>query len=105
MSRRRILPAGIQAADHGITLGSLDAEVSATLDSRAGSEGNEHITVYHQSITYTVILLSSASAEEIARISEAVEKRCPILNLLRRGNDIIGRVDHIRPELKEVSAA
>ncbi|NTF52928.1 OsmC family protein [Agrobacterium rhizogenes] len=94
----------IHAADQGVSLESLQAEVSATIDPRGGSEGYENIPVYPHKIAYAVTLVSSASPDEIARVTAAVEKFCPILNLLRRGNDVIGRVDHQRPGEQEAQA-
>ncbi|MGH6859945.1 MAG: OsmC family protein [Phyllobacterium sp.] len=94
----------IHAADLGIPLESLNAEVSAAIDPRAGSEGHEDIPVYPQNIAYTVTLVSSARPDDIARLSATVEKLCPILNLLKRSNEITVRVDHV-PRQKEASAA
>lgn len=87
----------IHASDQGIPLESLDAEVTAVIDARAGAEGHENVPVYPQDISYLVTLVSSASAEDIARLQATVEKLCPILNLLKRGNEVHGRVDHQRP--------
>lgn len=95
----------IHAADQGVSLEELHAEVSATIDPRGGSEGNEGIPVYPHDITYTVTLVSSATPDEIARVTSAVEKLCPILNLLRRGNDIRGLVDHRQPSVEGAHAA
>lgn len=87
----------IHSAYQGVPLEELHAEVSATIDPRGGSEGNEDIPVYPHNISYTVFLVSSATPDEVAGVTAAVEKLCPILNLLKRGNDIKGRVDHRRP--------
>lgn len=95
----------IHAADQGIPLESVQAEVSATIDPRGGSEGNEGIPVYPHEISYLVTLVSPASAEEIARVEAAVDKFCPILNLLKRGNEIRGKVDHRQPDPETQTAA
>lgn len=95
----------IHAADQGVPLESLQAEVSATIDPRGGSEGYAPIPVYPHNITYTVTLVSPADPEDIARVSAAVEKWCPILNLLKQGNEITGRVDHRQPDIGKASAA
>jgi len=87
----------IQAADQQVALDELHAEVSAKIDPRGGSEGHEDIPVYPHDFDYTVSLVSDASPEEIARVAAAVEKACPILNLLRRGTNITGRIDHKSP--------
>lgn len=88
----------IHASDQGVPLDSLHAEVSATIDPRGGSEGNENIPVYPQNITYLVTLVSPASTDDISRLQAAVEKFCPILNLLKQGNEIGGQLDHRRPD-------
>lgn len=95
----------IHAADQGVPLESLHAEVSAKIDPRGGSEGHDAIPVYPHEIAYTVTLVSPADTEAIARLSAAVEKLCPILNLLKRGNDVTGRVDHRQPTAGQADAA
>lgn len=95
----------IHAADQGVALDDLQAEVSGTIDPRGGSEGHEAIPVYPHDITYTVTLVSPAAPEDIARVTAAVEKFCPILNLLKRGTDIKGRVDHRQPGIQGANAA
>ncbi|MDE1991614.1 MAG: OsmC family protein [Rhizobiaceae bacterium] len=87
----------IHASDQGVPLESIHAEVSANMDPRGGSEGHEDIPVYPHDIAYTVTLVSPASAENIARLQATVEKFCPILNLLKRGTEIKGRIDHQQP--------
>lgn len=95
----------IHAADQGVPLDSLEAEVSAVIDPRGGSEGHETIPVYPHDIAYTVKLVSPASAEQIAKVTAAVEKFCPILNLLKRGTEIVGTVEHRQPAAREANAA
>ncbi|NEI69247.1 OsmC family peroxiredoxin [Rhizobium lusitanum] len=94
----------IHASDQGVPLESLQAEVSATIDPRAGAEGHEDVPVYPQDITYLVTLVSPASADDIARLQATVEKLCPILNLLKRGNEVRGQVDHQQPGRQEAGA-
>ncbi|MNT91002.1 OsmC-like protein [compost metagenome] len=72
----------------------MHAEVSARIDPRGGSEGHEDIPVYPHDFEYTVSLVSDASPDAIARVAAAVEKACPILNLLKRGTNVTGRIDH-----------
>ncbi|TNM61654.1 OsmC family protein [Aliirhizobium smilacinae] len=95
----------IQAADQQIALEELHAEVSAKIDPRGGSDGHEDIPIYPHDFDYTVSLISDASPEEIARVAEAVEKACPILNLLKRATNVTGRVDHQLPASKAADAA
>jgi uncharacterized OsmC-like protein len=84
----------IQAADRGVPLDSLEVEVSAQMDPRAGRPGHEHIPVYPHQISYTVQVQSPASAEEIAALHAAVERACPILNLLLNPQSITGTIVH-----------
>lgn len=83
----------IQAADRQVPLDSLEVEVSAQQDPRAGQPGYEHVPVYPHNITYTVHVTSPASEEEIAALHEAVERVCPILNLLANPQQINGRIE------------
>ncbi|MGR9186329.1 OsmC family protein (plasmid) [Rhizobium leguminosarum] len=94
----------IHASDQGVPLESLHAEVSATIDPRAGAEGHEDIPVYPQDINYLVTLVSPASSADIARLQATVEKLCPILNLLKRGNEVRGQLDHQQPGHQTTSA-
>lgn len=82
----------IQAADRNVPLDSLEVEISAQMDPRAGQPGFEHIPVYPHNITYTVHIDSPASQESIAELHEAVERSCPILNLLLNPQQINGQV-------------
>src|SRR5215212_7294712 len=82
----------IQAADRQVPLDSLEVEVSGQLDPRAGQPGYEHIPVYPHNINYTVHVTSPASEDEIAALHEAVERACPILNLLVNPQQISGRI-------------
>jgi uncharacterized OsmC-like protein len=83
----------IQAADRQVPLDSLEVEVTGQQDHRAGQPGYEHIPVYPHNITYTVHVVSSASPDEIAALHEAVERVCPILNLLVNPQQISGRIE------------
>ena len=46
--------------------------------------------VYPHNLAYTVHIESPASDEELAELQEAVERVCPVLNLLRSPQDISG---------------
>ena len=82
----------IQAADREVILDSLEVEVTGQLDQRAGRPGFEHIPVYPHNIRYTVHLKSPASNEVIRQLHEAVERACPILNLLLNPQQIEGSI-------------
>jgi uncharacterized OsmC-like protein len=62
------------------------------MDPRAGQPGYEHIPVYPHNISYTVRISSSAPQEDIAALHEAVERACPILNLLKNPQQITGEI-------------
>ena len=95
----------IQAADRQVPLDSLEVEVSGQMDPRSGKAGFEHIPVYPHNINYTVTLTSPASADDIAALHEAVEKACPILNLLLNPQQITGTVVQSVPELVGAAAS
>jgi uncharacterized OsmC-like protein len=86
----------IQAADLEIPLDAIEVEVSAVMDPRAGRTGFENIPVYPHEIAYVTKLESPATSEEIAALHAAVEKACPILNLLANPQHIRGVVQHQR---------
>jgi uncharacterized OsmC-like protein len=91
----------IHAADRKIPLESLEVEVSGQLDPRGGQPGYEHIPVYPHDIRYVVHVESSATSEELRDLYEAVEKVCPILNLLANPQTITGRLEHKNRSLVE----
>lgn len=82
----------IQAADLRIPLDSLEVEVQADQDPRAGQPGFEHVPIYPHDITYTVHITSPAGKERIRELHETVERKCPIYNLLINPQSITGRV-------------
>lgn len=85
----------IQAADRGVPLDSLEVEVSGEMHPCAGQPGFEHVPIYPHNISYTVHLSSPASDEEIRSLHAAVERACPILNLLINPQQITGAIDHV----------
>jgi uncharacterized OsmC-like protein len=82
----------IEAATLGVPLDSLEVEISGIMDPRAGSPGFEDVPIYPHEIRYAVSIASSAAPAEIRALQEAVERNCPILNLLRRPQAIAGEV-------------
>ncbi len=85
----------IQAADRGVLLESLEVEVSGEMNPHAGQPGFEHVPIYPHNISYTVHVRSPAPDEEIAALHDAVERACPILNLLTNPQQITGTIDHV----------
>lgn len=86
---------GREAAQRNAPLDSPEVEVTGQIDPRSGQPGYEHIPVYPHNIAYTVHLTSSASEEEVAALHQAVERACPILNLLINPQQISGSIVHI----------
>jgi uncharacterized OsmC-like protein len=84
----------IQAAAHDIPLDSLSVEVTGTIDARAGKPGHEHIPVYPHNIAYTVRVAAPVDHDRITILESAVERACPILNLLRKPQVIRADTEH-----------
>lgn len=82
----------IQAAQRNVPLDALEVETQGEIDPRAGKPGFEDVPVYPHNISYTVHLSSPASDEELAALHQAVERACPILNLLINPQHINGSV-------------
>lgn len=82
----------IQAADLRIPLDSLEVEVQADQDPRAGQPGFEQVPIHTHNIAYTVHITSPAGKERIRELHETVERECPIYNLLINPQSITGRV-------------
>ncbi|KQP09490.1 OsmC family protein [Methylobacterium sp. Leaf93] len=99
----------IQAALQDVPITSLEVEVSATFDPRAGAEGYEDVPVHPHDLSYEVRLDSPADPARIAALHARVETACPILNLLRLPQDVSGRFTNAAPvgradaDLKEIN--
>ena len=85
----------IQAAAHNVPADSIEVEVTGQLDSRGSLLGREDIPVHPQDLAFTVTIVSPASEDEIEALRDAVDRACPILNLLRWPQQIEGRVVHL----------
>ena len=82
----------IQAALRGVPLEAVEVEVRGTIDARAGQPGWEQVAFHPHDIRYTARISSPAAPEEIEALRAEVERVCPILNLLRRPQEIGGQV-------------
>jgi len=82
----------IQAAERQVPLESLEVEVTGLIDPRGGKPGHEKTPIWPHEIGYTVHIDSPASREAIDALFEAVERNCPILNLLRNPQTIRAEV-------------
>ena len=91
----------IQAAVQGVTLDSLEVEVTGQMDQRAGEAGYEAVPREPHGIAYTVHLGTSAPDEAVAKLHEAVERLCPVLNLLRNPQPVAGEVRRVGPATQD----
>lgn len=82
----------IKAADFQIPLDSLEVHVTGVVDPRGTQDEFPEIPVEPHNITYRVHISSPASDEELERLKAAVEKDCPILNLLRNPQTVTGEI-------------
>lgn len=82
----------IQAAERQVPLESLEVEVTGIIDPRGGRPGHEQTPIWPHQIGYTVHIDSPASRADIDALFEAVERSCPILNLLRNPQAIRAEV-------------
>jgi uncharacterized OsmC-like protein len=87
----------IQAAALEIPIESITVDVEATLDPRAKSAGFETAPVYPYDISYVVRIASPASAAQIEQLHVAVEQSCPLLNLLKHPQTVVGRIEVAQP--------
>lgn len=81
----------IQASIRGVSLETLEVEVTGELHPLAGKPGYEEIPVYPHNIAYTVTLGSTETDETIQELRDAVERVCPIYNLLVNPQTIQGQ--------------
>jgi uncharacterized OsmC-like protein len=86
----------IQAAARNVPLDALEVDITAQIDHRSGQPGFENVPIYPHNISYEVKLESPAPSEEIAALHEAVERACPILNLLVNPQQITGSLIHTK---------
>ncbi|QNK70381.1 OsmC family protein [Variovorax sp. PAMC26660] len=94
----------IQAAERQVPLESLEVEVTGIIDPRGGKPGHEHTPIWPHQIGYTVHIDSPASREDIDALFEAVERNCPILNLLRNPQTIRAEVKLINSKAQAANA-
>ncbi len=87
----------IHAADQQVPLDAVDVEVRGQIDPRSGRPGFEDVPVYPHGVSYRVTLVSPATSEQIAALTEAVRRFCPVLNLLGRAIGIEAEVVHTLP--------
>jgi uncharacterized OsmC-like protein len=93
----------IQAAQQQVPVDSLEVEVHGKIDPRGGRPGYEDIPIYPHDIGYTVHLTSPASSAAVDALFAAVEKTCPILNLLKNPQQIKAQIVHTVSESRQDS--
>jgi uncharacterized OsmC-like protein len=94
----------IQAAERQVPLESLEVEVTGLIDPRGGKPGHESTPIWPHQIGYTVHIDSPASQAEIDALFEAVERNCPILNLLRNPQSIRAEVKLVNSKAQAATA-
>ncbi|MGQ2996422.1 OsmC family protein [Variovorax sp.] len=94
----------IQAAERQVPLESLEVEVTGLIDPRGGKPGHESTPIWPHQIGYTVHIDSPASQAEIDALFEAVERNCPILNLLRNPQTIRAEVKLVNSKAQAANA-
>ena len=87
----------IQAALLQVPLDSIEVDVRGTIDPRGGHPGHEATPIWPHHIHYEVQVASSASDAQLNELFVAVEKNCPILNLLRNPQQIAGTLVRTQP--------
>jgi uncharacterized OsmC-like protein len=94
----------IHAAERQVPLQSLEVEVTGIIDPRGGKPGHENTPIWPHEIGYTVHIDSPASRADIDALFEAVERNCPILNLLRNPQTIRAEVKLANSQAKAANA-
>lgn len=70
------------AKEQNFAYKGLEFSNSGTLDLR-GLNGVEGVTTYFQTITFEAVFETEESQEKLVTLKEAVEKRCPVYNLIK----------------------
>lgn len=87
----------IQAAERGLSIDSIEVEVTGEQHPLAQQPGFESIPIFPHNIRYTLDIVSSESAQTIRELHDAVEAVCPIFNLLMQPQTIDGKLRHTLP--------
>lgn len=87
----------IQAAERQLRIDSIDVAVTGEQHPLAQQPGFENIPIFPHNIRYTLHIVSPESAEAIRALHDAVEAVCPIFNLLKQPQTIVGELRHTEP--------
>lgn len=85
----------IQAAERQLRIDSIDVEVTGEQHPLAQQPGFENVPIYPHNIRYTLDIVSPEPPEAIRALHEAVEAVCPIFNLLKNPQTIVGELRHV----------
>jgi uncharacterized OsmC-like protein len=85
----------IQAAERELRIDSIDVEVTGEQHPLAQQPGFENVPIFPHNIRYTLDIVSRESPEAIRALHEAVEAVCPIFNLLKNPQTIVGELRHV----------
>ncbi|MBM7564956.1 OsmC family protein [Paenibacillus sacheonensis] len=88
----------IQAAELQVSLHAIEVEVEGEMHPLAGRPGYEEIPVYPHNLRYKLVVESDEAEETLQALHEAIERVCPIFNLLRQPQSIEGQLVIYRPE-------
>lgn len=85
----------IQAAERQVRIDTIDVEVTGEQHPLAQQPGFENVPIFPHNIRYKLNITSPESPETIRALHEAVEKVCPIYNLLTQPQTITGELVHV----------
>ncbi|EDZ98063.1 OsmC family protein [Burkholderia sp. H160] len=85
----------IQAAERQLRIDSIDVEVTGEQHPLAQLPGFEHVPIFPHNIRYTLDIVSPEPPDAIRALHEAVEAVCPIYNLLKNPQTIVGELRHV----------
>jgi len=85
----------VQASLREIPLDSVEVEVSATIDGRAGLPAFPDVPFWPTDIAYVARIASPAGEAEIRRLLEAAERVCPVTALLTQPQPVTGSLVHV----------
>jgi uncharacterized OsmC-like protein len=88
----------IQAAERQLRIDSIDVEVTGEQNPLAQQPGFENVPIFPHNIRYTLNIASPEAPETIRALHDAVEAVCPIFNLLKQPQTILGELHHTGSE-------
>lgn len=87
----------IQAAERGLSIDSIEVEVTGEQHPLAQQPGFENIPIFPHNIRYTLDIVSPEPEQTIRELRDAAEAVCPIFNLLKQPQIIEGELRHTSP--------